>query len=198
MTTTTSVLISTYGAADPWALLAGRAAASAYNQTTRAHEVLLLHDQSLHESRNHNADRAAGEWLVFLDADDELDFQYLDAMAGAVEQWGNGDNLFRPNTVGVRDGVIEGEPCMIPRRDMERANCCVIGTMCRRDRFLAVGGFRDLPALEDWDLWRRMCRAGSSIVDVPDAIYRVDLHSGGRNGDSLEHRRAYQMIRSGR
>ena len=57
----------------------------------------------------------------------------------------------------------------------------VIGTLVRRELFLAAGGFRDLRAYEDWDLWIRCWMLGADPVLVTGAIYRAHRRAGGRN-----------------
>jgi GT2 family glycosyltransferase len=131
---------------------------------------------------------AISEWLVFLDGDDELDFHYNEAMVA-----GTGD-IRRPATLGIVDGIEDDGPVMIPRSDMRYRNCVVIGAMIRRADFLAVGGFADLEALEDYDLWIRMIRAGARIGDVPKAIYRVNVTPVSRNQNRDAHNRAYTKI----
>lgn len=77
-----SVLIGTYG--DPsWAKLARRARASTAGQG--AHEVLYGHEEhgTLASVRNSLAASASGDWLCFLDGDDELASGYLEAMREA-------------------------------------------------------------------------------------------------------------------
>jgi glycosyltransferase involved in cell wall biosynthesis len=81
-----SVLIATYG--DPqWETLA-RSRALPTAQTQDAFEILLRHepDGTVTTSRNALADQARGDWLCYLDADDELAPGYLGAMRRAFEQ----------------------------------------------------------------------------------------------------------------
>jgi len=80
---------------------------------------------------------------------------------------------------------------------METLNHAVIGTLVRRKLFERVGGFRDLPAYEDWDLWLRCLRAGAQMVDVPAAVYRAHVNpDGGRNSqDRVVLQTAYDQIR---
>jgi hypothetical protein len=128
-------------------------------------------------------------WLIFLDADDELDERYIERMME-----GSGD-IRRPSTIGVyRDGTEDDAAVMIPRTDLRVANCIVIGAMHKASLFFQVGGFDNYPILEDWDLWQRMVLHGASVVDVPDAIYRVHVRDGSRNADGGLHRHTYARI----
>lgn len=54
----------------------------------------------------------------------------------------------------------------------------------RRSTALAVGGYRDLPLLEDYWLWERMMLGGARMANLPDVLvdYRVDEHLFARRG----------------
>lgn len=49
---------------------------------------------------------------------------------------------------------------------------CHPATTLRRDALEAVGGFRDAPFAEDWDLWLRLDRAGFRFEKVPRVLFR--------------------------
>lgn len=172
-----SIVIGTFG--DPsWERIADRAAASAEAQTVQA-EVIRSRGDSLHEARNAGAAKASGEYLIFLDADDELDSRYVEAMAAAIDA--SPGSLYQPATLGVVSGVEDPEPVLIPSRPLSTGNFMVIGTAVSRDLFHRVGGFLDWPIYEDWCLWIRCYLAGARPVKVPDAIYRVHVSPTSRN-----------------
>ncbi|MEO2098224.1 MAG: glycosyltransferase [Brachybacterium sp.] len=54
----------------------------------------------------------------------------------------------------------------------------------RRSTVLAVGGYRNLPLLEDYWLWERMMLGGARMANLPDVLvdYRVDEHLFARRG----------------
>lgn len=186
------VAIGTFGDLAEWTELVQPALISAMGQ---ASSVQWVHGSSLHEARNEAASRLSDmDYIIFLDADDELSDGYVDAMLNAVIP--GRDAILRPATIGVyEDGSTDAEAVLIPRTDMKKANCVVIGAMVPYPLFEKVGGFDDWPILEDWDLWQRMMIAGAVIREVPAAVYRVHVHPGSRNTDP-SHGRVYSEIRA--
>lgn len=175
-----TVVVATYG--DPsWAELAAtRAVPSAAAQAP----VVQVHGATLHDARNSGLDQVATEWVCFLDADDELEPGYLDAMARAT-----GD-LRAPAVRYVRDGRRPARAAL-PRVAGHRHDCdadclewgnwLVVGTLVRADLVRSVGGWRDFPWSEDFDLWARCWKAGAMIKAVPRAVYRAHVRAGSRN-----------------
>lgn len=156
----------------------------------------------LFDARNSAADMALDEgadWLIFLDADDTLDENYLLAASELFDE----ADLIKPATLGVyEDGSTDDEVVMIPapKNPLDK-NDIVIGAPIRSSLFVEVGGFNDLPVLEDWELWLRCREAGARIVECPGAIYRVGVNPGGRNqtgegSNAKQHHAVYRQIRS--
>lgn len=172
-----SVVVATFGAPE-WAELArARAIPSACAEGPL--EVIVEHGTTLAEARNRGAARARGEWLVFLDADDELEPGYLEAIASA-----SGD-LRAPAVRYVTVGEPAPDPLLFTGRNIARVNPCVIGTALRRDLFDQAGGFWTEPVWEDWSLFRRAWLLGAQIEHVPGAVYRVNVNPDGGRNDSV-------------
>ena len=149
-------------------------------------ETMLLHlrNGTRAGSLNEGGRQALGDWLIFLDADDELAPGYVGAMRRALEQNTDGDHvLFTPAVQQIRKGR-PGRPFFYPEVDLSAGNWLVIGTMISRRLFTEIGGSREHPhGLEDWNLWNRAVRAGARIVKVKDAVYRAHM-----NPQSAHHR----------
>lgn len=195
MTDIVRIVIGTFGD-NSWAERARTARETAEAQTVPC-QVVQIHGRTLAEARNTGAGAPVPhdqpDWLIFLDADDELHPGYVEAMLA-----GDGD-LRQPATQGVHPDGSEEPPNMIPRRRLIDANFMVIGTMVRAHIFHQVGGFRDIPVLEDWDVWLRCVVYGhATIGHVPDAIYRIGVNDGSRNSPRQIdlQRRYYQEIRN--
>lgn len=212
MTASFAVVIATYGD-QGWAELAReRALASLEEQD--AEEVVLRHEPggSLAGARNTAAASVRSTHLVFLDADDELAPDYLDALrrahsvltAPSLERdrprFHRRPALLVPRVQEVREvgRSLRESPPEFPNRQrpMEELNHCVIGTAVPTEMFRRAGGFRDdLPAYEDWALFLACKRLGARLVDVPGAVYRAWMRPGSRNEPRRDTRRAYDLIR---
>lgn len=191
-----SVVVSTFGD-ESWKGLAQRAIDSALRQSMAAEDVYYNHCDTLHEARNLGAEQAKGDWLVFLDADDELDYSYIEEMHRVILDEGYSRPwLVQPHTLGVQGGKEDPHAVLIPKRNLIDANYLVIGTAVRRDQFLRVGGFRDLPLYEDWDLWLRCVMDGAKVTSSL-AIYRIHVNDNSRNMPAREKQvEVYNRIRT--
>ena len=192
MSETVGVVVATYGDLEEWRSLAHRALRSVYAQTLPVETAIHLHGRSLAHARNTGALHVLTDWLIFLDADDELDPGYVEAMLE-----GTGD-IRQPMTIGVVDGVEDDFPVFIPPNPggFMVGNHLVIGCMVRRDLFETAGGFDPgLPVLEDWDFWIRCQLAGGSVGQAPKAIYRVHVRPDSRNTEANGHHVFYAKIR---
>jgi hypothetical protein len=175
--------------------LVKRAAASVHEQFISSTTKLSLwidHEvKSLQEARNKPGLKVKTEWLIFLDADDELDPYYVEEMLA-----GEGD-IRQPSTLGIVNGVEDDYSVLIPPKQPNflAGNHIVIGAMIRTSLFKELGGFRDLPVLEDYDLWLRAWIAGADIQPCPKAIYGVHVNPNGRNNkDANTHGQVFQDL----
>jgi glycosyltransferase involved in cell wall biosynthesis len=205
-----TVIVATHGD-EAWRELAwSRAYPSVLRQTVAPFSHIVHHSPkgTLAEARNAAAAHVAADWLCFLDADDELHPEYLETMIGhwrdlASDYWkATGERnhpwvLLAPAVQYVRPDGTETTP-ELPNRQapMHVLNHCVIGTLIPTRLFHKVGGFREWPAYEDWDLFLRCAKHGPAvIVDVPGAVYRAFTHPG-RNSQPREVlEAAYKQIR---
>lgn len=176
-----TVAVCTFGGQE-WADLAKeRAMPSARGQAPR---VIHVHAQSLCESRNKALELVNSEYVVYLDADDELEPGYIDAMAEATA-----DVRF-PMVRYVRKRRPDRPPGF-PRVAAHEHDCTgeclpegnfvVIGACARTQLLRDVGGWRDFPWSEDWSTWLRCHLAGASFEPVHRAVYRAWVREDSRN-----------------
>lgn len=205
-----SILIGTFGDAQWNRLSELRATPSALRQADEPADeeirvqVLRHHDPNgtLHGVRNELARCATGDWLVFLDGDDELAPGYIAALARCVDYDGDRPRarLLTPAVLYTPDRPLSRRPRTLPnlRRarvwpkvDLADGNYLVIGTAMPRWLFHQAGGFKDWPLYEDWALFAACYRAGATVIEVPDAVYVAYAKTSSRNRAPARRERLY-------
>lgn len=189
-----TVAIATFGELR-WLDQARRAVAAAEQLGV---PIVVAHGRALHEARNAALSMVRSEWVCFLDADDELEVGYFDAMStmtadlrAPAVRYIRGAHAARPYVPRVAGHDHECNADCLPF-----GNWLIVGTVARTDLIRRVGGWWDWPMYEDWCLWLRCHLAGATVEAVPDAVYRAYVHTNSRNrAPSAEDRlEAHRMI----
>ncbi|WP_018503081.1 glycosyltransferase family 2 protein [Parafrankia discariae] len=148
--------------------------------------VVHYHAETLHDARNGALALVDTEWVIHLDADDELEPGYLDAMAAGTAdvrapavRYVRGLGRLRASTPAVP--TVAGHSHHCQAACLLQGNWLVVGALVRTDLVRQVGGWRDFDWSEDWDLWLRCHLAGASFEAMPAAIYRAHVRPGSRN-----------------
>lgn len=174
-----TVVVATYGDVSWLDLAAERAVPSASPQAP----VVAVHAATLHEARNTGLAQVTTEFVVFLDADDELHPRF-------VERMGEGTADLRvPSVAYVTNGYrapatvpkVAGHVHVCEPACLAHGNWIVVGACVRTDLVRQVGGWRDYPWSEDYDLWVRCWKAGASIETLKRAVYVAYVRSDSRN-----------------
>ena len=167
--------------------MVGRAIASVLAQTRPPDELIVIDDgtadatagdvrgfpgvvyertapRGVSAARNHGIRCASGEWLAFLDSDDEWRPEklaaQLEALAAAPEL-----RVCHTDEVWIRDGRRVNPRRRHAKRGGWIFRCCLplcamspSSVVIHRSVFERVGLFdEELPACEDYDLWLRVC-----------------------------------------
>jgi glycosyltransferase involved in cell wall biosynthesis len=191
-----SVVCGTFGD-KKWADLAyARAFASVPDGVRFIHR----HDQTLAKARNKCIEAVDTEWVVHLDADDEILDGYLEAMATGKADM-RAPSIQHCRVLGVTDEPslphVIGHNHVCVGECLREGNWLCIGTCVRTELIRQVGGWEEWPVFEDYALFSRIWRAGGTAEAIPEAVYLQHVTEGSRNqGDADTARRTYDSIRA--
>lgn len=183
-----TILVATYGDQAWQDLAQQRAIPSAVEHGV---PVIVRHGATLHEARNACLHAARTPWVIHLDADDQLEPGYVDAMMTGTAQvrapsvrYIHGDRAQPP-----RVPKVWGHGHVCTGACLSYGNWIVVGAMASRQLLIDVGGWRDFSWSEDWDLWLRCYLTGASIETITSAVYRAYVRPDSRNRASSQDER---------
>lgn len=161
------ILIVDDGSTDPET----RRLLSGYRRPRTA--VFRTENRGLAAARNFLIQRARGEYLCALDADDKLHPRYFER---AIARFDEDPSLTFVSTwletFGEEQWVWRHERCDLAALLAE--DTVMTAALVRRQAVLAVGGYDErMPAQgdEDWDLWISLVKGGYRGVIIPETLF---------------------------
>lgn len=139
--------------------------------------MIRQRNRGLPAARNAGISEARGEFIVPLDADDQLEPEYFHAMVSTLD--GHKEAAFAhcwATLFGDLDYVWVPRPY---NPFLLLLSNSVIGcVLMRKQAWDAVGGYDEtmLDGNEDWELWIRMMENGWGAVEVRDPLFRYRKH----------------------
>jgi glycosyltransferase involved in cell wall biosynthesis len=132
----------------------------------RVKPIFLPENKGPSSARNAALKNASGEFITYLDSDDEYHADYLEHVARRRDK---GDVLVFGYDMIYDDGPLQGQgkswsPALVHRDLFARGLATPLGIAHRRKMLDKTGGFHEgLWKDEDMDLWKRMARAGAEF-----------------------------------
>lgn len=143
--------------------------------------------QNACHSYNHGIAATSGDLIAFVDADNALKPRFLSALATVLEAdaalgfaysdryWAGEVSAAAWADLGVVPGTIfrsfPPDPAMLVH-----ANFIDTMSMVRRSAVEAVGGFKDMPILWDYQLWLAIMEAGWGAHYLAEPLYDYRVH----------------------
>ncbi|MGB3292612.1 MAG: glycosyltransferase [Phormidesmis sp.] len=115
-------------------------------------------------ARNTGAQLAQYEWLLFLDADDEIAASYMAKMSAEIEKAPALDAVYCGWVRVASDGSWGAQkrlpdPADLPTTIAYYCPFAIHACVVKRTAFMRANGFdTELKTCEDWDLWQRIAR----------------------------------------
>ncbi|WP_167584362.1 glycosyltransferase family 2 protein [Kineococcus rubinsiae] len=122
-------------------------------------------NEGIGRARNHGIRAATGEWIAFLDSDDEWSPGHLERLVARA-----GSHVLVAAPAISTSGRVLGNPY---DHDVPLTSTSVLapgdlvvtsGAMARRSALLEAGLFRPLPRAEDLDMWVRLLSLGTGLA----------------------------------
>ncbi len=156
-------------------------------------------NEGISKARNAGIQMAKGEWVAFLDNDDEWLSEKLTRQLHLAEE--SGADAVYTNTLNFGDAarvdtLRHPDPSRMPTGDLFEQllidNFLVTSSMMVRKSALdRVQGFTESPVTaEDWDLWLKLAADGCRFAAVADPLTRYRWRSGSY---SKNHERMRQL-----
>jgi glycosyltransferase involved in cell wall biosynthesis len=173
-----TVAVATFGH-PKWERLARKAIHSVIN-LHRPYVYVHLPGGTLAQARNQALEQVTTEWVCHLDGDDELEMGFFDYMS-------QGQADIRAPAVRYQAGgparipTVAGHSHQCEDACLFYGNWLVVGSLVRAELVRKVGGWKEYPVYEDFDLWQRCWLAGATFEAIPQAVYRAHVLPNSRN-----------------
>jgi glycosyltransferase involved in cell wall biosynthesis len=148
--------------------------------------IKVIHSENMGvaAARNLGVRAAAGQFILPLDADDQLSDNFLELTVSVLESEPDVGVVFGQVLLfGEISGAWQQSDFTVKRLLLE--NMIVVSALYRRDDFMKIGGYRlnMVYGWEDWDFWLSMLELGRSFIKVPQAFFHYRIKSSSRDAD---------------
>lgn len=156
--------------------------------------------EGLAKAKNYGIEKCSGDWIAFLDADDqymdcklEIQTRYLSknpyvGICGTLA-WDNQDGILYPSC--FQPGQYEKHIDIIRRLRVENVMCHG-SIMLDKAIWKNLEGYptgKESLGMEDWALWQRAANEGHIFYNIPERLYIYSMGTGvvrGEVGDDEE------------
>lgn len=153
-----------------------------------ADNIVLKNNRGVSQARHEAFRFSSSKLILFIDGDDVLDPDYLEKMTLAIA---DGADIAYPDLyLWAKDSKLVVTPNAITPGFVKDHEKVVIPVTClmKREVYEKIGGFRELPVLEDLDFWIRAMALGFKFKKAQTLLW-YRRYEGTRNSMPLEARK---------
>lgn len=191
-----TVVVASYGNWYWWDLGKDRAIPSIESQVNQVIQVHLS-DGTLAQARNAGLEKVETEYVIFVDADDELEPKYIEMMAQGTADLRGPRVRYGPDAISWMPQVVGKHGRHTHRCQAEclrEGNWLVIGT-CARTELMRKVGWKEYALFEDWAMFAEMWKNGATVEGIDGAVYLAHTRPNSRNqGDQAMKLRVFEEI----
>ncbi|MFN8184659.1 MAG: glycosyltransferase [Candidatus Nanopelagicales bacterium] len=157
--------------------------------------ILRAPNQGVVGARNSVAQQARGEFLMFLDPDDELRPTYLEKALITFRRFPGVDIVIPSVKVESQTAHPYWLPAHFEEQRIAYENTAPISSVIRRSAWEATGGMSPEMAagFEDWEFWRRCAARGLQGWVLDDALF-VYRHSEVTGRDAAARQKKHELV----
>ena len=155
-----------------------------------------LENVGLAESMNYAASISEGQFLARMDADDIAEVDRLEKECAAMETcehdlvFSSYSYIDEHSRSCMEDFVVDTyDERMLPKLVLTKHIIHHPTVMMTREIFNLVGGYRNFPCAQDYDLWLRMLYAGCRFLMLPEKLLRYRINTKGITNTKLFQQR---------
>lgn len=137
-------------------------------------------------ARNHGIEKASGDYIICLDADDQISPGLLETGKNILDR-NPSVGIAYPGMEIVADGEFKGDlpPNPFDFEQLTKGNFIPCANVFRKEAWKKAGGYKDInPSWEDYDMWLSICELGYTAVDMNDQRLLYNVHNKGRTAEA--------------
>jgi glycosyltransferase involved in cell wall biosynthesis len=156
-------------------------------------KLILQHNQGPSRARNRAIQMAKGDFILPLDADDQIAPNYIAKTLDAFRNESNISVVFTEAVFyGTENKIWATEDIRLP--ELFSRNFLNVTALFKKSAWRDAGGYDEkLPGYEDWDLWITMASKGYRFKLIPEPLFFYRFRTNSRAANS-EHKDAQKRM----